>query len=162
MCMNTYDRFGTPIQQTLFPYYKLNCIHQNTIVPPCHRLNFINQSVRVFWSPNLQHPQMRPYLETGLLQMSLVTLRSYRSRKKRKESEVAQFCPTLCCWIDYTVHGILQARILEWVAFPFSRGSSQPRSPALQACSSWATKKALQVLPQLSVSFLRMLYRPLN
>ena len=29
--------------------------------------------------------------------------------------------------LDYTVHGILQARILEWVAFPFSRGSSQPR-----------------------------------
>ena len=28
---------------------------------------------------------------------------------------------------DYTVHGILQARILEWVAFPFSRGSSQAR-----------------------------------
>ena len=49
--------------------------------------------------------------------------------------EVAQFCPTLCSRIDYTVHGILQARILEWVAFPFSRGSSQPRSPALQACS---------------------------
>ena len=29
--------------------------------------------------------------------------------------------------MDYTVLGILQARILEWVAFPFSRGSSQPR-----------------------------------
>ena len=29
--------------------------------------------------------------------------------------------------MDYTVHGILQVRILEWVAFPFSRGSSQPR-----------------------------------
>ena len=29
--------------------------------------------------------------------------------------------------MDHTVHGILQARILEWVAFPFSRGSSQPR-----------------------------------
>ena len=29
--------------------------------------------------------------------------------------------------MDYTVHGILQARILEWVAFPFSRGSSQTR-----------------------------------
>ena len=29
--------------------------------------------------------------------------------------------------MDYTVHGILQARILEWVAFPFLRGSSQPR-----------------------------------
>ena len=36
-------------------------------------------------------------------------------------------CPTLCHPMDYTVHGILQARILEWVAFPFSRGSSQPR-----------------------------------
>ena len=34
---------------------------------------------------------------------------------------------TLCDPIDYTVHGIFQARILEWVAFPFSRGSSQPR-----------------------------------
>ena len=32
--------------------------------------------------------------------------------------------------MDYTVHGILQARILEWVAFPFSRGSSQPRDRA--------------------------------
>ena len=37
--------------------------------------------------------------------------------------------------MDYTVHGILQARVLEWVAFPFSRRSSQPRSPALQADS---------------------------
>ena len=41
--------------------------------------------------------------------------------------------------MDYTVHGILKARILEWVAFPFSRESSQPgiepRSPALQADS---------------------------
>ena len=40
---------------------------------------------------------------------------------------VTQSCSTLCDPIDYTVHGILQARILEWVAFPFSRGSSQPR-----------------------------------
>ena len=39
--------------------------------------------------------------------------------------KVAQSCPTLCNPMDYTVHGILQARILEWVAFPFSRVSSQ-------------------------------------
>ena len=43
------------------------------------------------------------------------------------EVKVAQSCPTLCDAMDYTVHGILQARILEWVAFPFSRGSSQLR-----------------------------------
>ena len=36
-------------------------------------------------------------------------------------------CLPLCDPMDYTLHGILQARILEWVAFPFSRGSSQPR-----------------------------------
>ena len=40
--------------------------------------------------------------------------------------EVTQSCLTLCDPADYRAHGILQARILEWVAFPFSRGSSQP------------------------------------
>ena len=59
-----------------------------------------------------------------------------------KWSEVAQSCPTLCDPVDCSppgspVHGILQARILEWVAISFSRGSSnpgiKPRSPALQA-----------------------------
>ena len=53
--------------------------------------------------------------------------------------KVTQLCPTLCDPMDYTGHGILQARILEWVAFPFSRGSAQPRieprSPALQTNS---------------------------
>ena len=41
--------------------------------------------------------------------------------------KVTQSCPTICDPMDYTAHGILQARILEWVAFPFSSGSSQPR-----------------------------------
>ena len=50
--------------------------------------------------------------------------------------KVTQSCLTPCDPTDYTVHGTLQARILEWVAIPFSRGSSnteiKPRSPALQ------------------------------
>ena len=41
--------------------------------------------------------------------------------------KVTQSCPTLCDPTDYTVHGILQARILEWVAFPFFRVPSQPK-----------------------------------
>ena len=53
--------------------------------------------------------------------------------------KVSQLCPTLCNPMDDTVHGVLQARILEWVAFPYSRGSSQsrikPRSPTLQVGS---------------------------
>ena len=36
-------------------------------------------------------------------------------------------CPALCNPTDYIIHGILQARILEWIVFPFSRGSSQPK-----------------------------------
>ena len=40
--------------------------------------------------------------------------------------KVAQLCLILCNPTDVTVHGILQATTLEWVAFPFSRGSSQP------------------------------------
>ena len=46
------------------------------------------------------------------------------------------------------VHGILQARILEWVAIPFSKGSSQPRDQTQVSCiagrffTSWATREA--------------------
>ena len=40
---------------------------------------------------------------------------------------IAQLCLTLCDPMEYTVHGILQARILERVAVPFPRGSSQSR-----------------------------------
>ena len=54
---------------------------------------------------------------------------------------------TLCDPMDYTVHGILQARILEWVTIPFSRGSSQPRNWTKASCiagrffTSWATRE---------------------
>ena len=41
--------------------------------------------------------------------------------------KVTQSCPTFCDLMDYADHGILQTRILEWVAFPFSGGSSQSR-----------------------------------
>ena len=41
--------------------------------------------------------------------------------------KVTQSCPAVCDPIDYKFHGIVQARILEWVFFLFSRGSFQPR-----------------------------------
>ena len=50
------------------------------------------------------------------------------------EVKVTQSCPTLCDPTDYTVHGILQVRILEWVAFPFSKGSSQTRDRTQISC----------------------------
>ena len=55
------------------------------------------------------------------------------------EVEVTQLCPTLCDPTDYTVHGILQARMLEWAALSFSKDlpdpGIEPRSPALQVDS---------------------------
>ena len=52
---------------------------------------------------------------------------------------VAQSCPTLCTPMDgsppgSSVHGILQARILKWIAIPFSRRSSQPRDQTRVSC----------------------------
>ena len=72
----------------------------------------------------------------------------------KSEVKVTQLCPTLCDAMDYTVHGILQARTLEWVAFYFSRGSSQPRDwtqvsrIAGRFFTSWATREALRGLMQ--------------
>ena len=61
---------------------------------------------------------------------------------------VTQACSILCDAMDYTVHGILQATILDWVAFPFSRGASQPNDQiqvshiAGKFFTSWGTREA--------------------
>ena len=47
--------------------------------------------------------------------------------RHKVKMKITQLCLPLCHPMDYTVHGLLQARILEWVAIPFSRGSSRPR-----------------------------------
>ena len=62
-----------------------------------------------------------------LLTQTLASQKDSISLLKGTLVKVAQSCLTLCDPMDYTVHGILQARILERAAFPFSRGSSQPR-----------------------------------
>ena len=59
--------------------------------------------------------------------------------KVKSESEVTQSCPTLsdpmdCSLLGFSLHGILQARILEWVAISFSRGASQPRDQTWVSC----------------------------
>ena len=77
--------------------------------------------------------------------------------QRAKVSEVTQSCPTLCDPVDCSlpsssVHGILQARILEWVAISFSRGSSWPRDRTRASCigggcfNLWATREALKEL----------------
>ena len=56
------------------------------------------------------------------------------NRKWKMKVRGTQLCPTLCDPMDYRVHGIFQARILEWVAVPFSRGSSLPRDQTQVSC----------------------------
>ena len=61
--------------------------------------------------------------------------------------KLAHLCPTLWDPMDYRVHGILQAKTLEWVVIPFSRGSSQPRAWTQVSriaggfFTSWATRE---------------------
>ena len=61
---------------------------------------------------------------------------------------VTQSCPTLCSLMDCSlpdpsVHGIFQARILEWVAIPFSGGSSRPRDQTCISCVSCNGRRIL-------------------
>ena len=71
---------------------------------------------------------------------------------KEVNVKVPQSCLTLCDPMYYTAHEILQARILEWVVFPFSRGSSQPRDwtqvsrIAGRFFTSWATREVQHFL----------------
>ena len=86
---------------------------------------------------------------------------------------VAQSCPTPCNPMDFSppdssVYGILQARILEWTAISFSRGSSWPRDQTWVSCTAgrfftiWATKEALDssllVYKKVAVYYILILY----
>ena len=77
-----------------------------------------------------------------------------------------QLCPTLCNPVDWSppgsfIHGILQARILEWVAISFSRGSSWPRDWTQVSCISgrrfnlWATRQG-RYIPKYFILFVAM------
>ena len=78
--------------------------------------------------------------------MILVRWYNFYLYSKMGKVKVAQSCPTLCD----SIHGVLQARILEWVAFPFYRGSSQLRDQtqvshiAGRLVTNWAIREAQQ------------------
>ena len=76
--------------------------------------------------------------------------------RHESESEVAQSCPTLydpmdCSLPGFSVHGIFQARVLEWGAISFSRGSSLPRDQTQISCilgrrfTVWATREVQKI-----------------
>ena len=100
-----------------------------------------------------------------LLILTVKTL-IFRSNLNFLKVKVTQLCLTLCDPMDYTVQGILQARILEQVAFPFSRWSSQPRDRtqisliAGRFFISWATRKAQEYWSRQPIPSLADLLNP--
>ena len=85
------------------------------------------------------HEQGWEYLQVSSVKEIRGILHTLTLKPEVKWSEVGQSCPTLCDPMDcslpgFSVHGILQARILERVAFSFSRRSSQPRDRTVVSC----------------------------
>ena len=124
------------------------------------------------WPHGLQHPR------TLLTFMSIESVMPYNHlilsspsppvfnlSQHQSESEVAQSCPTLCDPMEplsgSSVHEIFQARVLEWVAISFSRGSSQPRGWTRVSCirnrhfTIWATREVSRVFSNQSALRLR-------
>ena len=99
-------------------------------------------SLTFWWKCKLMKPLCRT------VRKFLWKLKNFMKKENCMKVKVAQLCWTLCNPMDYRVHGILQTRILQWVAIPFSRESLQPRdrtrvsSIASGFFTSWATREA--------------------
>ena len=122
--------------------------------PPCCSSNLSGDSSFLFTCSH--HLECFPHIANG----SFISFYSLLKSHPLKEAcpghlyslsewvKVAQSCPTLCDPKNYTVHGILQVRILERVAVPFPRGSFQPTGwiqvshIAGRFFTSWATREA--------------------
>ena len=110
--------------------------------------------------------------KVGLDRVNSISVRLVNDQRSRHlpnylqfegEDEVAQSCPTLCDPVDcslpgFSIHGILQSRILEWVTISFSRGSSWPRGQTRvshiggRCFNLWAIREALVVTCNLQVT----------
>ena len=134
-----------------------------------HLLSYLKEEVQFCTSHSIFSPGVQKsfYWKKKLMKGNLCSTWEYsslpvsqlpvglqnRHRWKVKESEVAQSCRTLCNSKDYSlpgssVHGIFQARVLEWGAIAFSRGSSWLRDRT-RVCritgrrfTLWATREA--------------------
>jgi len=92
--------------------------NSSTFISQMHLLMQTDTCTRLF---------IAPFTKTPKFWNNLNILQRKKEQFIAMKVKVTQLCLTLCNPMDYMVHGILQARIPEWVAFPFSRGSSQPR-----------------------------------
>ena len=126
--------------------FQQNYSNPQRMMPPRFFIHYVSKSGRPSSGRRTGESQSSSQFPRRVVPKNVLTVQQLHSSPMLvSEVKVTQSCPTLCDSMDYTVHGILQAIILEWVAFPFSRGSSQPRessqpgikpsTPALQADS---------------------------
>ena len=93
----------------------------------------------IFKSRDITLPTKVRLVKAMVFLVVLYGCESWTIKKAESESEVAQSCPTLCDPVDCSppgssVHGIFQARVLEWGAISFSKGSSRPRDQTQVSC----------------------------
>ena len=142
--IHTVKGFGTVNKAEIDVFLELSCFFDD----PADVDNLISGSLCLFWN-QLEHQGVHGSHIAEAWLGEFWALLCYHV--KESESEVAQSCPTLCdpkdCSLPRSsVHGIFQARVLEWVAISFSRGSSQPRDQTWVSCTVgrfftiWATK----------------------
>ena len=114
--------------------------------------------------PHVRRLTKKSYIICGLskplghISVAFLIIGNYFIQRKVEEL-VPQSCPTLCDPMDCSppgssVHGLLQARILEWIAIPFSRGSSRPRDGTQVSCIAG---RFFTVRPPVKQSFLKVL-----
>ena len=149
-CSFSLDFLSEVTPLSLFLLY---CLHLLHTLSSCILILLPNFTFSMKFSP-LPYP------------MNLSEPVSLKSSVLRRESEVkvsvTQLCLTLCDpWTVASVHGILQARILEWVTIPISRGSSRPRGQTWVSLMAgrfftiWATREAYILrIQKLNPSFL--------
>ena len=136
--------------------------------PFCTAHTLLYILLNVMWKPGWEENSG----ENGYMYVALLFTWNYHNIVNRLWNEkpkvlVAQSCLTLCNPMDCSppgssVHGISQARILEWVAMPFSRGSSWPRDRTHVSCIAgtgrqipyhWATREASGCLGSCKILF---------
>ena len=132
--------------------------------------------VHVTDAQNLEEPELPPgemlgFHARGVFSTTLFLLFTYRLSPPNDmlvgittlsvcmHVKLLQLCSTLCDPVDcsllgFSVHGILQARILEWVAMPSSKGSSQPRNQAFISYVSCISRHVLYHELYLSVGYI--------
>ena len=110
----------------------------------------------IFWALSIFKKILLQFLSVNCIHNNSWIIKLYFNSRLKVKVLVTQSCPTLCNPMDYnpldsSVHGILQARILEWVAIPFSKGYSWSRDRTWVSCIAgrlftiWATREATRL-----------------